>query len=225
MSTNVHPKAQPPSSDKRSIDYYDRNVEKFFSDTSAIDMAVHWSRFLSVVPAGGRILDAGCGSGRDSKHFLEQGYEVVAFDGSAEMARKASEFLGREVIHLLFEDMQFQEEFDGIWACASLLHVPKAMLPEILKKLANALKPGGFLYVSFKKGEAERRKDDGRFFTDMDEATLRRLLEEVPELRLEEAWLTKDVRPSRAHELWLNCLVRKRKDHHHRGTARIGNGL
>jgi SAM-dependent methyltransferase len=209
MSEKRNSNPQPFSSDKRSLEYYDRNVEKFFTETSGIDMAEHWAHFLSLVPAGGRILDAGCGSGRDSRHFLEQGYEVVAFDGSAEMARKASEFLGREVLHLLFEDMQFQDEFDGIWACASLLHVPKAELPEVLQKLANALKPGGFLFVSFKKGDAERRKEDGRFFTDMDEGTFRKLLEEVPELRLEEAWLTHDARPSRAHEQWLNCLVRK----------------
>jgi SAM-dependent methyltransferase len=209
MSDSPNPKSQPPSSDKQSLDYYERNADTFFSETTGISMAEHWARFLARVPAGGRILDAGCGSGRDAKHFLEQGYEVVAFDGSAEMARKASELLGREVLHLLFEDMQFHDEFDGVWACASLLHVPKAQLPEILQKFAVALKSGGVLYLSFKKGAGERRKDDGRFFTDLDEGSFRKLLEKVPDLQVEKVWYTNDVRPDRAHEQWLNCLVKK----------------
>ena len=78
-------------------------------------------------------MDAGCGSGRDSKVFIDSGSEVIAFDGSAEMAKIASEFLGREVLNILFKDMNFYEEFDGIWACASLLHIPKAQLPDTLK--------------------------------------------------------------------------------------------
>ncbi len=106
-----------------------------------------------------------------------------------------------------FEDIDWQRTFDGIWACASLLHVPAGRLPEVMARLAGALKPGGTLYASFKHGQGER-EHKGRRFTDLDEAGLAAFLGEVPGLNPIETWVTGDLRPGRAAEPWLNALLR-----------------
>jgi SAM-dependent methyltransferase len=99
-------------------------------------------------------------------------------------------------------------EFDGIWTCASLLHVPSAELPDVVDRLRTALKPGGILYASFKYGSGEREQH-GRRFTDLDEAGLAALLEQVPGLEPVETWTTSDRRPGRESERWLNTLLRR----------------
>ena len=148
MSGNRSREEQRHSSGEQTLSYYSQNAEAFFRETISLGMADHRGRFLAHISLGGRILDAGCGSGRDSKIFIESGSEVIAFDGSTEMAKIASEFLGREVLNILFKDMNFYEEFDGIWACASLLHIPKAQLPDTLKRFSAAIEPGGVLYLN-----------------------------------------------------------------------------
>ena len=148
-----------------TIAYYNDNAEAFFSDTAGVDMADLHRRFLQAIPEGGRILDAGCGSGRDSKAFLGLQYRVRAFDASPELARKASDHIGQAVAVQTFEDVSEVACYDGVWACASLLHLTESALPKALGHLWTALKPAGTLYVSFKLGEAER-VHNGRHFTD-----------------------------------------------------------
>lgn len=111
--------------DNRTIDYYNKNAEVFFQDTACADMSYLYKQFLPLIPVGGRILDLGCGSGRDSRYFLEQGFQVTAIDGSAELCRLASKYIGQEVLCMVFRDLAFENCFDGVWACASLLHVPR----------------------------------------------------------------------------------------------------
>jgi SAM-dependent methyltransferase len=168
--------------------------------------ALH-ERFLRHIPARGRILDAGCGVGRDALAFAERGYSVVAFDASAEMVRLARErTAGRaEVLHMRFEDVAWREEFDGIWACASLLHVPETELPAVARRLASALRPGGVIYMSFKYG-AGQRVSEGRQFTDHTDETLRAAVH-VTGLALAETWTTADVRVGRSAELWQNAVA------------------
>ncbi len=145
------------------------------------------------------ILDAGCGSGRDAKAFLERGYTVSAFDASPVLARLATVHTGLP-------------RFDGIWACASLLHVPLADLPDVFQRLDRALKPGGVLYASWKSGQGERQDGDRRF-TDLDEAHLDVLLRAARCFTTLEVWTTVDSRPARAHERWLNALLRRTVGH------------
>ena len=107
-----------------------------------------------------------------------------------------------------FADLSFSEEFDAVWACASLLHVGKAELPGVLEKVSAALKPGGILYASFKYGQGER-VSGGRFFNDYTEADLDTLLTWEKRLMLLEYWVTEDVRPERSGERWLNIVAKK----------------
>lgn len=191
-----------------SVEFYDQNARSFFSQTVAADMSEAQNRFLHYVPRGGRILDAGCGSGRDAKAFAERGYEVEAFDASAEMVRMSSEHTGLPVQQMTFEQVHWDKHFDGIWASASLLHVPRSDLTHIIAKLRQALKRDGILYLSFKYGTDEREKD-GRRFTDMDEEALQTELRQAGDLDLIEIWTSEDVRPGRTGERWLSALSRR----------------
>ena len=186
--------------------YYTENAQAFFADTVAVSMDSLYARFLPHIPPGGYILDAGCGSGRDTLAFLQKGYHVTAFDAAPTLAALAERHTGQPVQVLRFQDLAWRREFDGIWACASLLHVPAADLPEALGRLALALRLGGVLYASFKYGRGER-EHGGRRFTDIDEAGLRALLAQVPGLTELETWVTEDLRPGRAAEPWLNTLL------------------
>jgi len=190
-----------------SVAYHDLNADRFAADTGGADMSALYERFLGRVEAGRRILDAGCGVGRDVLAFAEQGYSVVAFDASAEMVRLASErAAGRaEVLQMRFDDAAWREEFDGVWACASLLHVPATDLPPVIRRLRAALRPGGVIYMSFKHGSGERVVG-GRRFTDYTEKMLSAALAGTG-LTLAEVWVTGDVRVGRIGERWLNAVA------------------
>lgn len=142
--------------EKRTLSYYDENATAFCEGTRNADMSEMRGRFQQYLKPGDLILDAGCGSGRDSKFFMESGYRVVALDGSKEMCRQASAYLGQEIQCRRFEEIDEKEVYDGIWACASLLHVPYELLPKVIARLITALVDGGVLYASFKYGEEER---------------------------------------------------------------------
>jgi SAM-dependent methyltransferase len=124
------------------------------------------------------------------------------------MARHASGVLNQEVLHLRHEEIAFVDEFDGIWSNASLLHVPRADLPEVFGRLRRALVPGGVLFTSFKIGEGETFRSE-RIFTNQTAGSLRELIESVSGLELIESWVSNDLRPGREHEQWLNSLCRR----------------
>lgn len=170
-------------------------------------MSLWRDKFESYVTDGGRVLDAGCGSGRDSKAFIQHGFSVVAFDASKEMCKAASELIGQEVWQMKFQEIAFEEEFDGIWACASLLHVPYEELPNVMNKLHKALKDNGALYVSFKYGEGTKRRGD-RTFSDFTEESVKVLLNDT-EFEVIECGITSDTRPGRDDEKWVNVIARK----------------
>lgn len=195
-----------------TLDYYNQNAEIFFEDTRAIDFSSIQSVFTEYLPENAYILDYGCGSGRDTAWFLSQGYRVDAIDGSAELCRLASQNTGIAVKQMMFQDLCEDEKYDGIWACASILHVPKKDLPDIFQKMTDAVKDSGVIYTSFKYGdhEGERR---GRYFSDFTEDTLQELLKEIPELMTEKMWTTADRRPDREDEKWLNIILRKQTIH------------
>lgn len=188
-------------------DFYDQNAAEFFASTIDVDMSPLYGNFLPLVPKGGHILDAGCGSGRDAKHFLQCGYRVTALDASQTLCDLASEHIGQNVYCMHFNEMAWQRRFDAVWACASLLHVPQTQLPTAFSHLIRALKPNGVMYASFKYGHGERQKD-GRHFTDMNEDSIAELISQTDHLDLMAQWLTEDRRPDRV-ETWINILLRK----------------
>lgn len=189
---------------RETIAYYGENAERFVADTAGARMGALRSKFASMIPRDGRVLDLGCGSGRDSLAFLKAGLEVDAMDGSAAMCEAAHALTGLPVTHATFEDYEPQGPYNGIWACSSLLHVPAAKLPALLEKYAAALVPGGAFYLSFKCGTFEGMRH-GRWFTDMDEELLRSLVAHAEGLRLNEIEVTPDVRPGRVGEMWVNA--------------------
>lgn len=191
-----------------TIDFYNQNAQKYFEDTVQVDMSELYDLFVSQVQEGGKILDAGCGSGRDSKAFLQMGFEVDAIDASIEMVRLATSYTGLNVKHQTFELFNEVNAYDGIWACASLLHVSERQLGQVLKRFGDALKPKGVWYMSFKYGNSERKKDD-RIFTDLNADRLKYLLSKRLELECTRYWITIDKRPLR-DERWVNVIVVKK---------------
>lgn len=191
-----------------TLDYYNQNADSFIEGTRNADLSGQYCLFLKHLPTGGKILDLGCGGGRDSAYFASLGFDVTAVDGSEELCKRVKEDYGIQARCLKFEELSFREEFDGVWACASLLHVRKADMPKILGKVATALKPGGVLYASFKYG-SEERVSGGRFFNDYTQKDLDTLLTDENQLSLLEYRITEDVRPERAGEKWLNFMARK----------------
>lgn len=191
----------------KNIEYYNKNAESFYESTVNADMSVWRDKFEKNIADGGRILDAGCGSGRDSLAFKKHGYSVVAFDASSEMCRKASKLIGQEVWQMKFDEISFDEEFDGVWACASLLHVPSEELPMILGKLYKALVTNGALYVSFKYGEGKTTRGE-RTFVDFTEESVKILIDRSG-FEVIECGISSDSRPDRADEKWINAIAKK----------------
>lgn len=192
----------------KTLDYYDRQAQEFIQATINADMSCMQRHFLTYIKRGGRILDLGCGSGRDSKMFLDAGYKVVSVDGSLQMCRAAEMLTGQEAVHSTFQAYAPSGVFDGIWACASLLHLERTEIYRVVKKLLFSLRKGGCFYMSFKYGTFSGERN-GRFFTDMTEDILHVVLSGITGLELVDVAITDDVRPTRAHEKWLNAYFKR----------------
>ncbi len=203
----------------QTISYYDKNAEEFCRATKDADMSFCREKFLYFLEQKNRIkikesgksqihiLDAGCGSGRDAKAFLDAGYRVTALDASEKMCEEAEKLINQEVLCQRFGELQFRQEFDGIWACASLLHVSYAEINGVLKRLWDALKENGILYASFKYGKG-MRADKGRLFYDYEEIALQNLMIKNCFL-VENLFVTQDVRKEKINEKWMNVLAKK----------------
>ncbi len=191
-----------------TIEYYENNAESFSQGTLNVDFSDVQDRFASLMPDGAFVLDFGCGSGRDTKYFLGRGFKVDAIDGSENLCKIASENTGIEVRNMLFSELDADEIYDGIWACSSILHLPKEELRDVFGRMIRALKIGGYIYTSFKYGEAEGLRK-GRYFTDFTEKTFREFIREKPEMEVTDEWISADVRPGRSEEKWLNIILKK----------------
>ena len=192
----------------RTIDYYENNADAFAAGTKDVVFTEIQDRFLSFIPAGGTILDFGCGSGRDTKLFLERGYKVDAVDGSEKLCEIASRATGTKVIKMLFSELDENEKYDGIWACASILHLQKDELKNVFGKMIRAVKPGGYIYASFKYGAFEGYRNE-RYFTDFTEESFREFIRDLPIIVIIEEWVSADVRPDRGDEKWLNLILQR----------------
>lgn len=190
--------------------YYEKNAESFADETADIDFSAVQDLFLSKLKEGASILDFGCGSGRDTRDFLQRGYWVTALDGSAELCRIAAERTGIPVIQMDFNDFNVKDKYDGIWACSSILHLPKQELKSVLIHMEKALHNDGIIYTSFKYGDFSGMRN-GRYFIDFTEDSFRTFVSEIEQLMIEEIWLTDDVRPGRQDEKWLNTILRTKR--------------
>jgi SAM-dependent methyltransferase len=183
--------------------WYTAHVEAFLDATAHVDMRALHDPFLALLPSGATILDVGCGSGRDSLAFARRGFRVVPMEPCEALASRAEALLRQPVARRRAQELEEVAAFDGIWACASLLHVPARETPATLARLARALRPGGILYASYKLGQGEREGE--RFFHDQEEDSLRGLLEGAS-LTILKLWQTDDARKNQGQR-WVNALA------------------
>ena len=188
--------------------YYEANAEEYINRTKDIDMSEIYSKFLEYVPKNGYILDLGCGSGRDSKYFNSNGYKVLGIDASKKFCDHLKNDLKIDSQVMNLEDFYFENEFDGVWACASLLHLKKYDVIKCLHHISYSLKENGTLYASFKYGDAERIDDTGRFYSDFTEMDIPVLFNEGTKLKCVDWWTSKDKKEG-SDETWLNVICKK----------------
>ena len=193
-----------------TLDYYNKNSEEYFNSTLNVNMTNTYKAFLKLVPKGGKILDLGCGSGRDSMNFMKLGYEVIAVDGAKKLAKRASVLLGKEVIVSTFEELELKEKFHGIWACASLLHIKREDLKTVLNNLYNNLEDNGVFYMSFKYGEKEYVDDKNRYFNCFTDESIISFINENTKYNILGLYITED-KLGRVNEVkWVNLICNKK---------------
>lgn len=192
-----------------TLAYYNKNAQDFIERTVYADVSLLQNEFIHNIKKGGLILDLGCGSGRDSKFFLNRGYKVVMVDGSIRMCKYASHHTGQNVICETFQEYTPDTQFDGIWACASLLHFPSVDIIALINKYAQYLVTDGCFFLSFKEGTFSGMREE-RYFTDLTKDTFMTLMSKIPNLTLQRQYTTSDSRKGRKSEKWLNLFLRKK---------------
>ncbi|HIV90695.1 MAG TPA: class I SAM-dependent methyltransferase [Candidatus Eisenbergiella stercoravium] len=191
-----------------TLTYYNQNARSYTAATQTLDFRLIQDRFLFRMPRSARILDFGCGSGRDTRYFLNHGFQVDAVDGSSEMCRIAGEYTGIPIRQMLFQELDTVDTYDGIWACASILHLSRMELSDVFRRMAVALRKNGMIYASFKYGSFEGERN-GRYFTDFTEKNFAEFVGRISELVIQEMWISGDVRSGRGEERWLNTILQK----------------
>ncbi len=190
----------------QTIDYYNENANTFFESTIDADMSHVQQQFAAYLPKDALILDAGCGSGRDSKAFLNLGYRIEAMDASAQLCQLASQYLQQEVACMTFQEIDAKEKYQGIWACASLLHIPKEELPDVLSRFHQALQKDGILYASVKCG-THSAVEKKRFFQYYEEAEFKQCITNAG-FQILNTYLSQDVRKDK-QTTWINVFAKK----------------
>lgn len=160
----------------KTIDYYNNNAEEYSNTTLYLDLKEKYNKFTKNIKFGGKILDVGCGSGRDLIAFKSLGYDVIGIDASTKLVEIAKKNFKADVFIKEFNDIEWKQEFDGVWCMASLLHLQKEELISILNKLSISMKEGASFYASFKNGNGESFDDKDRFFSYYNKQELEKIL-------------------------------------------------
>lgn len=189
-----------------TIDYYDRNADEYIARTADVAFDEIYSRFLKYIPAGGRIMDLGCGSGRDVKWFCEHGHEAYGLDASKKLVSKASDAYDVPVFTGLIEEWTTSKLFDGVWCCASLMHLDDIALEKFFGNLKYNLKQGGVLFMSVKSGIQTGLDKQGRYLRDFTEEDVHKIINRHGELEVRELWYTED-KLARDTFRWMNVIV------------------
>jgi len=194
-----------------TLAFYEASADAYFETTAHLDLGPLWDRFLAVVPKGGRILDAGSGSGRDTRHFMALGYDVDAFDASPALVRLSTKFTNQQTQMASFATWRASpRRYDGVWAFASLLHVRRAELRQAVEKLAQSLKPGGSLFASFKSDDHDLVDSRGRRFTNLTLLAAKTLFRSLPEFDAVEVWREEARAAHGETTTWVYVLARRR---------------
>jgi SAM-dependent methyltransferase len=202
--------AENEHTNETTIDCYDRDAVHYSCRFLGLNTKNLCDKFLALLPDKAHILDLGCGPARDTKYFVDKGYKVTALDASKELVKIGREYTGHPILHMKFEDMNFRQEFDGIWSMASLLHLSREALIKVFENnLITALKPQGILYACFIEGEAERIKD-GRYFHDYTQDNLKSILEQLNSFKILDIWTQEDSAQDRKGRSWVHFIVEKK---------------
>ena len=193
-----------------TIDYYNENAKKYFDLTYNADMSIQYNHFLQYVKRDGKILDFGCGSGRDSLYFKNKGYDVTAIDGSEELCKIAREYTGIDVKNMKFDEFNDIDYYDGIWACGTLLHLHNNEILDVLKKLREALKDTGYMFVALKNGKGEEQIIDGRYYNYFELNDVENLVELI-KMDIVEVYMSRSVSNPEETKYWNNFILKKRK--------------
>ncbi len=194
-----------------SIDYYNRFASEYYEKTVNVTMQEQLKQFMELLPIGGAVLDLGCGSGRDSLFLVEEGFDVTSLDGAKKMCELAQIHVGQEVLNLTYDQLDFNEVFDGIWACASLVHEDPDKLSVTLQRVFDCLKSEGVMYMSFRYGDFIGFNSDINFYA-YTEDTFHSVLEQCREkqnIEIIDVFITKDSRQEFLDNEWINIYIRK----------------
>ena len=191
--------------------YYESNAERYASETFSADMSEQYQRFLPLLKKGAKILDVGSGSGRDAFYFQKHGYQVTALEPSKNLGREIRKVFSGEIVCSDIQSYQPMERYDGIWACASLIHLQEEEILCFFKKMDMYLSDNGIVYASGKSGISTGEVADGRFFLEFTEQLVEKILTVNKQLKLEKLWYSEDV-SGRQGFRWLNVVLRLRRN-------------
>ncbi len=191
-----------------SIDYYNQYATQYYEDTVNLELDDIRDEFIEYLPENSEIMDLGCGSGRDSLYFIERGFDVTAVDGSIELCDLASIHIGQDVLNLKYNELDFTDVFDGVWACASFTHSTLKELKEVLGKIKESLKDGGILFLSFKYGDFDGVRHN-KYYKYYRTNEIRNILGEYNEFNILKINKVNDIRQARSEEKWIHVIVKK----------------
>lgn len=201
-----------------TIATYDKTAKEYIVKVQKYAPEEEREMFASMVKPGGKILDAGCGSGRDANHFASQGFTVTGIDLSDNLLSYAKEHADPNASFLKMDlrAINLTISFDGIWACASLLHLKRDECVTVLRNFQHMLRPGGVLFLLMKEGTGEQLvtsgtiEGDTRFFTYYMSDEIRGLLEGVGLKMIDQyTWDQNDRDAERPHEVWISTFAKK----------------
>ena len=191
-----------------TIDYYNRNAESYYWNTVGVDLDATRKRFAAYLRDGAFVIDMGCGSGRDVVAFSDMGFRVIGIDASEELVYLAQERLGINAFTADMSTWLQGDKYDGIWCCASLMHLDEAECRQFFINLNCNLKKGGVLYFSVKSGIKTGTDEEGRYMRDFTEEDIRELISYVEGLTIKEYWYTDDILNRRDFR-WLNVIAQR----------------
>ena len=185
--------------------YYESNAERYAAETLSADMSEQYQRFLPLLKDGVKLLDVGSGSGRDACYFQKQGYQVTALEPSKNLCREIRKVFSGEIMCSDIQNYQPAERYDGIWACASLIHLQEEEVLQFFEKIDQYLDDNGIIYISGKNGISTGEVEDGRFFLEFTDRLVEKILTVNKQLKLEQLWYTEDVSGRRGFR-WINVI-------------------